>query len=842
MSDDKVVKSYAQSEAYPYGYHFQLYLLAIAFREPKFLSSHEFVVKPSYFESEEFRHIAKILQNYFSRYGRVPDLDLARDVLHQYCIDNKLSEKAKKQLDLALEGIAAIDITEDIEWVKDQAIQFAQAKSMKQALIKAVKSIDDPSKYGEILSDIERSLEIAAPRTSIIKFSDVALDIPTQLREHSMFAAGRRIKTGLPTLDDHMFGGAAVGKIGVVMSPSGYGKQVADNTPVLTTNGWKKHGDLVVGDYVFGINGLPIKVLATTEKTPSNIRVELADGSVIYCHENHEWLMFDRSASRRCWRVIETKKMLNAKGKIWDNRARFQLPIKPAISFEDKELLLEPYALGVWLGDGTTGKPVISHAEFDVEHIMEIENNFGFTVSNESKHKGTGVMYSYFSDGFRGALGKIGVLKNKHIPEIYLRASLEQRLRLLAGIIDTDGYVERDGRERVTIVSTVGELADNIVELVRSFGWRVEPFLVGPKLSTSGIQGRKQIVRISFVPDIPIPTKIPRKKIFGLGKKKRVGVRSVVYDNRGYVGNCIQVDSEDGIYLIGKNLIPTHNSHCLTFLGANAIRQGASVFHYAFGDMNEWEVLVRYAANFSGVSSKDIFHGTGPDYVSAITEWLGSKTQGELIISCHPADTITSSMLRSHISMTITKTGIHPSVIIVDYADNLSTGMPYTVNSAERSAQMGIVYQQLLKIAYQFDAVVWTGSQVGRDHWSDDVIDNSAVSSSVKKIEHADYILTLNQTKEENALGEARIYEAKIRFGEDKNVIPIRFDKRISTLSERNPSSEKTLRRKKSIAIRTSADEEEEPGIEAKEVELTPEEDKRRRGLQKILKEKGVKV
>ncbi|MCX7063047.1 MAG: hypothetical protein NT024_00420, partial [Proteobacteria bacterium] len=90
--------------------------------------------------------------------------------------------------------------------------------------------------------------------------------------------------------------------------PPRCGKQVADDTPVLTTKGWMRHGDLRPGDHVFSPSGKPVRVKAVSGKTPSNVRVEFFDGSVIYCHENHEWTLFNRSA--REWETVETSVFL----------------------------------------------------------------------------------------------------------------------------------------------------------------------------------------------------------------------------------------------------------------------------------------------------------------------------------------------------------------------------------------------------------------------------------------------------------------------------------------------------------------------------------------------------
>ena len=157
-------------------------------------------------------------------------------------------------------------------------------------------------------------------------------------------------------------------------------------------------------------------------------------------------------------------------------------------------------------------------------------------------------------------------------------------------------------------------------------------------------------------------------------------------------------------------------THALTFFGSQAIRRGYPVYHFAFGDMNQWEVSLRYAANFTGIDSYDIIRGVKSDYHVAALNWLQQGNK-DLFVCAYPPDTITPGNLKSIISSMISRTGVRPAVVIVDYADNLATGGKYESDSSKINSNMGKIYQQLIKIAVQFDCVVWTGSQVQRSFY-----------------------------------------------------------------------------------------------------------------------------
>ena len=298
-------------------------------------------------------------------------------------------------------------------------------------------------------------------------------------------------------------------------------------------------------------------------------------GERIVCHPNHEWTVYDRSSHR--WMTVETKSLVGRKRRSGTTggprfgpegkrggRWVFQLPDVEALQFPEADLPLDPYVLGAWLGDGTTGRSLIAHAQSDREVVDEIEAR-GFVVSGRHVQANTGVAYARFGSGrpnvrspMTAALYAVGVLFEKHIPERYLRSSMEQRLQLLAGLIDTDGHFElKTGRVR--FVTTSERLRDGAVDLATTLGFRPNVISAGPTLSSSGVQGRKFVYQVGFQPTMPIPTRIPRKHCAVKAVRRRVSIVAVE-PCASEPGRCIQVDRADGLYLVGRSLIPTHNS------------------------------------------------------------------------------------------------------------------------------------------------------------------------------------------------------------------------------------------------------------------------------------------
>lgn len=335
--------------------------------------------------------------------------------------------------------------------------------------------------------------------------------------------------------------------------PSGYGKLIADTEPVLTKSGWKQHGDLVAGDYVIAPNGEFALVTNTKPKHYANREVVFEDGERIKCHNEHEWVVYDRHKQKTV--TVETEYL---KDNLYeaDGRNRFLLNQNEVLKGEHKDLPLDPYSYGVWLGDGTNKTPRITIADGD----KEILNHIPYKITSRGVMQ-TGTGYYLFERKFRTALQSMNMCfskqtKPKYIHEDYLTASRKQRLELLAGLIDSDGHLDRI-KQRYIITTTSEEIRDGVVSLVSTFGVRTSVTKVEPTLSTSGIQGKLPVYQIGFTPDFEVPTKLERKKQTEKRVQRRIGIKEI-NEIPHEQGNCITVDG--GVYLVGKTLKPTHNS------------------------------------------------------------------------------------------------------------------------------------------------------------------------------------------------------------------------------------------------------------------------------------------
>lgn len=356
-----------------------------------------------------------------------------------------------------------------------------------------------------------------------------------------------------------------------VSTPPGIGKALANDTPVLTRNGWKNHGDLVVGDEVIGMDGKFKKVIAVHPKCMLDRLVEFTNGEKIQCHERHEWQYLNRRTStnqRVKPRLDETRDIENlqfhngSEPGLRGHKYLIKLPIRAYVQGEEKKLPLDPYTLGAWLGDGASKRPTICNNSKDIAIINRIVKN-GIKMTCCLSHKTTGVLY--FNFDIRKQLESIGMChsrKNcsKYIPETYLTASVEQRLQLLAGLIDTDGYYRKN---KYTFTTAEPTLRDTFIDLLSTFGWRASVVVRQPTTSSSGIVGKKAVYVIAFVANTEIPCALERKRNTVQPVRNHIAFKSIT-KVEPKEGNCITVEG-DGMYLAGKTMVPTHNTTIAIF-------------------------------------------------------------------------------------------------------------------------------------------------------------------------------------------------------------------------------------------------------------------------------------
>lgn len=377
-----------------------------------------------------------------------------------------------------------------------------------------------------------------------------------------------------------------------------WGKALALDTPIPTPTGWTTMGALKADDEVFDEQGEICRVTFVTEimyGRPCN-RVVFSDGAEIVADDDHRWMTWDKRARKNSSRNAKnatagTKKpIINERPAIrttkeiaetlLDGEERnHSIPCARPLQLPDRDLPIDPYVLGAWLGDGHSASASITCHENDSQIIDEIRSS-----GQPVKHRG-GIDWSLTSgswksnSSFRAKLRLAGLLRNKHVPEAYLRASVSQRLALLQGLNDTDGYTNAMGR--CEFCSTNQRLAAGYLELALSLGLRAVMF-TGRATLNGKDHGEKY--RVKFTTNLPV-FRLKRKldALSGRVAKFRMDHRFIdaVVPIASVPVRCITVDSPNSLYLAGRQFIPTHNTKHIVTLASNGAAKGKKVGVFA---------------------------------------------------------------------------------------------------------------------------------------------------------------------------------------------------------------------------------------------------------------------
>ncbi|MCQ9385085.1 PD-(D/E)XK nuclease family protein [Brevibacterium moorei] len=321
---------------------------------------------------------------------------------------------------------------------------------------------------------------------------------------------------------------------------------------IATPSGWTTMGEVEVGDEVFGTSGLPVRVSEKSRtKTLQSYRVRFDDGEAVECDCEHLWQVthakYGPSAGPMITEVMSIPEML-----AWEG-APLSVELPEPIKLPEADLPIDPYVLGVWLGDGNRNNGCFTKGS--PEPANEIRRR-GFEVREWKLRPNRAQEYNVV--GLHSALRKHGLKRNKHVPDQYLRGSRDQRLDLLRGLMDSDGTYN-EARDCVTFVNTNKDLTDAVAELARMEGERV--YTYEHKYSGFGKSGVAWGCR--WTPRNANPFAAPTKAGRCTPRTTRQNHRRVIkaIDPIGATETaCIAVESSDHLYLAGRGMVPTHNT------------------------------------------------------------------------------------------------------------------------------------------------------------------------------------------------------------------------------------------------------------------------------------------
>jgi replicative DNA helicase len=514
------------------------------------------------------------------------------------------------------------------------------------------------------------------------------------------------VPTGFADLDA-VTNGLHPGQMVIIAARPGIGKALALDTPLPTPTGWTTMGDVVVGDHLLGADGRSTTVVAVTDVMRGRpcYEVEFSDGTVIVADGEHQWRTetrdsrrlaqqaatgYNRYRNQRTFAKVRTTEEIAAtlRCPTADRRLIHSVVNCVPLELPEQALLIAPYSLGTWLGDGSSHPANFTSADPEIAGHVEAEG-----------------------------LRTLGLPGNKHIPAIYLRASIAQRRALLAGLLDAEGTVTPLGWVQFCVDSA--QLARDVRELVMSLGYRCG-------ISTKHVPGGTEKSRVGLPAQPPPVTvytltfdteddvfRLERKRLVHKQRRRysqaRSGARDIV-DVRPVQSvpvRCVQVDNSAHLYLAGESMIPTHNSTLgLDLARSCSVTHGMTSVIFSL-EMSRTEIVMRLLSAEAKIRLSDMRSGRmSDDDWTRLARRMGEISEAPLFIDDSPNMT----MMEIRAKARRLKQRHDLRLIVVDYMQLMSSGKKVE----SRQQEVSEFSRHLKLLAKELEVPVVTISQLNR--------------------------------------------------------------------------------------------------------------------------------
>lgn len=775
---------------YNWDEEFQRHIAALMISDKQFLLQSLDIVKPSYFTNKAHAKVVSIVCEYFKKYRSIPRKDFLIQELKSSMKENKslpyyLGE-VKVLYDYFHPGLEARD------YLRDKITYFAKIQSMREAFKNSLELIDRAPESEKTWDEIYGIMRDAM--TTHQNF-EVGVDYFKSSKDRYENKKDEiddkdRFILGLPGIDEQVSGGGYCrGEIISIVAGSGVGKCFKKGTKILMYDGSSKDVEnIVVGDLVMGDDSTPRKVKRLVRGRDQMYDVIPKKGEK-YTVNSHHILSLKAS----CKTIKKDCNNLKYAQNKWRNGDVFDIPVvdymkqsnsfknimkgyRVGVEFDKKEVLIDPYILGIWLGDGTSRCTEVITADYEVVNAMwHYSNSINLNlVEREVKELAT--TYNFSGDGGKNYLLQnlrhYNLIKNKHIPDVYKINSREVRLQILAGLMDSDGSKSNNCFD---FINKNKKLAEDVLFLARSLGFAayIKPC---KKSCQNNFIGNYWRVYISGNTN-EIPVKIKRKKCVPRKQVKdvlRTGIKVVPVGRGNYYG--FETDGNHRFLLADFTVV--HNSIMLANISATNVLRGKRGVYISL-ELAENKIADRMDAIFTGFPVQNL-----TDHKDDILDKIASFKQvvydGEIwpfVIKQFPAGTATVNTIRAYLSQ-LRFHGFDPDFIIVDYVGEMATHAEFkTHESRERTVR------ELRALATEDSVFIATAMQPNRDAKKDGKlgdrsrIDDEHLADSYGQIRPLDGCLSLNQNDNEKAIGIGRGYVIKQRDGKSRYQIYLRFDR-----------------------------------------------------------------
>lgn len=601
-------------------------------------------------------------------------------------------------------------------------IEEIREKSIKRELVKLTADIrevavekDLPSH--EVVDLVQQKLYQITADSSNKEFRD-APEMSKATMEHILEMKKRGnagvvgLNTGFAELN-RLTTGFGDGDLIIVAARPSMGKCLAKGTKVLMFNGALKCvEDIKVGEKLMGDDSTPRKIISTVQGREKMYWVRQNKGIDYRVNELHI-LSLKRSRNEYKHKHgdvlnIPIKEYLEKSDKFKSNYKGYKVPVR----FMQKSLRVEPYFIGLWLGDGRKSDVRIANTNEEVVSYLKIYAKKLNLKLVKSKDDGKCPMYSITNAkkinrrktfSLQAVMRKLDLLNNKHIPQDYLINSTQNRLELLAGLIDSDGHYDKqcNGYE---ITQKNKKLAKQIKFLCDSLGFRTS--LKKKKASIKSIDFECDVYRVRIFGDIDrVPVQIKRKKAQPWRVKRswnQTGIK-VEYDKvDDYYG--FEIDG-NRLFLL-EDMTVTHNTALTLNLAQQALNDNKGVAIFSL-EMPAEQLMLRMLSSKTSIPLQKLKIGDmSDDEWSRLNHAADDMSRKSFFVDDNGNVTIHS--VRSKLRKLKTK---HPEIAlcVIDYLQLMTS-----VGNKDRHQEVSDISRGLKLLARELDMPIIALSQLNR--------------------------------------------------------------------------------------------------------------------------------
>lgn len=776
------------------GPEFQQNLMWQLLVEPEFCDKTINNLSIDYFDDPLLKRLFIFIKEYYKEYEKVPNLqnDTIIFAINKYKAPNNIIEEESlfaivqkiRTLNDKVNNGEVLHSGDAIQKETNFFIKQQEYRGLGEFILDKSKSGDIKNKY--IITEIEERIEKIV---HIGDEEDYGVDVFDNIESIFDHDFRETIPTGINVIDAVTGGGLGKGEVGLILAPGGVGKAQPLNSKILTPNGWTTMGNIKVDDLVIGSDGKSQKVLGVYPQGMRPIyKIEFNDQTSVLCDKEHLWSV--NSSKQRLYATRKNNKKLKIPDYTYvtkttdvimnslisrrrKNSLNYKIPIISPVEFNYNKVELNPYLLGVLIGDGSLINNSIKFTSIDEDIVNNVKSIINIDFKNLTVKQISDTI-SYGITGKKGIKNNLNIIiKNfglnvisnkKFIPNEYKISSINNRISLLQGLMDTDGYASKSGRTQYSTTSI--QLANDIKEIVLSLGGFCT---IREKMPTYIYKGIKKIGKKSYTLTISFSDK--NIKLFSLERKQSRVIYRDKYKNNKYIksitysheeeAQCIYVENSDHLY-VTDDYILTHNTTILTKIANSAHAEGKKVLQIILEDTPK-QIQRKHSTIWSNIKLSELEDKKDEVIVKVLKRHSEIKNGGKLLIKQFSQEDTTMMDIRKWIIKYQKKIGYKFDVVILDYLDCIN---PHKKSFDKNEAEL-IVVKSFLALASDFDIPCWSAIQGNRGSYAADFLNVNDMGGSIKRYQKAHFFMSVAKPEEQKDTNLANFRILKARFAQD---------------------------------------------------------------------------